>query len=438
MNDLYLSRMKQMIPEEFDSFLSSLSCEPRRGLRVNTLKIDEKKFFDLTKLQLEKSPFAENGYFLHGEEGLGKTPAYFAGLFYIQEPSASSAVTILDPKPGMRVLDMCAAPGSKSTQIAEKLENTGLLVVNEINAKRASVLNENIERCGTANTLILNADTSELKNTFSEYFDMVLCDAPCSGEGMMRKNSEAESQWSLNLVNQCARLQAEIIENAYTCLKPGGTMVYSTCTFSKEENEDLISQFLKKHTDMHVCDTNVSFGRKAFQILNEECTALRIFPMDGGEGHFVCKMKKDGESTETTVPLLKSDPMAKNVKEFLSQNLERQYPYYYSYKNRIYGGIHPFIKVENCRMIRHQVYLGELKNNRFEPSHHFFTSCYTKHKRQISLDEIQCQKYLRGEALTIPLEKGWYAVQWNGYTIGGAYSDGKILKNKFPKSLRLR
>ncbi len=438
MNEQYLNRMKDMLKEEYPQFLACLEEKPERGFRVNTLKICEDDFFALTNLERSKSSFADNGYILHGQQGLGKTPEYFAGLLYMQEPSASSAVTVLNPKPGMKVLDMCAAPGSKSTQIAEKLQNDGLLVVNEINHKRASILLENIEKCGTANAIVLNSDTSQLAQTFPEYFDMVLCDAPCSGEGMMRKNEEAENQWSQDLVLQCAALQKEILENAYACLKKGGTLVYSTCTFSMEENEWMIQQFLQKHPDMHTVAIDVPFGRKAFAVDEQTARAIRIFPMDHGEGHFVCRLMKDGEEQEMDLPLMKSDAMPKFVKEFLQDNLCEQYPYYFVHADRVYGGVNPFVQVGKCKLMRHQVYLGEIKNKRFEPSHSFFLSSYAQLKSQVTLTDEECLKYLRGETLKTTMPKGWYAVQYRGYTFSGGYSDGKMLKNKFPKSLRLR
>ena len=232
MNDLFLERMREMLKDEYPAYLEKLNDPARKGLRINTLKITPDDFFACTNYELEKSPFAKNGYYANIKSGVGFTPEHMAGFFYIQEPSASSAVTILDPKPGMKVLDMCAAPGSKSTQISEMLEQEGLLVANEIHPTRSRILLENIERCGSANTIVLNNDPKDISKAFPEFFDMVLCDAPCSGEGMFRKEDQAVEQWSLENVQACALRQSYILEEAYKCLKPGGTMVYSTCTFA--------------------------------------------------------------------------------------------------------------------------------------------------------------------------------------------------------------
>lgn len=361
-----------------------------------------------------------------------------AGFFYIQEPSASSAVTILDPKPGMKVLDMCAAPGSKSTQISEMLEQEGLLVANEIHPTRSRILLENIERCGSANTIVLNNDPKDISKAFPEFFDMVLCDAPCSGEGMFRKEDQAVEQWSLENIQACALRQSYILEEAYKCLKPGGTMVYSTCTFAMEENELCMQKFIQEHPDMHLVPIEVDFGRKAFDFGSHTDYARRIFPMDGGEGHFIAKLQKDGESTESTIKLMQSQVLPKEAKEFFETFFVNQYPYYFVKNNKIYGGTQPFYDVGKCHLLRHQVFLGEMEKNRFTPSHALFMSAYTKFRNTINLQEEDVLRYMRGEQLNLPCKKGWYAVCYHGVVIGGAKSDGTALKNKYPKNLRLR
>lgn len=321
MNELFLERMREMLKGEYPTYLEKLNDPARKGIRINTLKITPADFFACTNYELEKSPFAKNGYYANIKSGVGFTPEHMSGFFYIQEPSASSAVTILEPKPGMKVLDMCAAPGSKSTQISELLHQCGLLVANEIHPTRARVLLENVERCGSANTIVLNNDPKDISKAFPEFFDMVLCDAPCSGEGMFRKEDQAVEQWSLENVQACAVRQIAILNEAYKCLKPGGIMVYSTCTFAMEENELCIQKFIQEHLDMHLVPINVEFGRKAFDLGSHTDYARRIFPMDGGEGHFIAKLKKDGNRTESTKKVMQSQPLPKEAKEFLKHPL---------------------------------------------------------------------------------------------------------------------
>ena len=432
-----MQRMQELLGDEYDAYVQSLSQKPLKGLRINTLKTDAETCRRDTGIMMEKSPFADNGYYVKEERGLGLTPGYACGLYYLQEPSASAAVTILDPKEGMKVLDLCAAPGSKATQIAEKLNQTGLLVCNEINRKRAQILAENIERCGAANCIIYNDDTADIAAAYEGYFDAVLCDAPCSGEGMFRKEDDAVKMWSPENVDACAQRQRMIIENAYRCLAGGGVLVYSTCTLNLEENEKLIASFLKDHPDMHMEDADVSFGRNGFDQGYDTVKAVRIFPMDGGEGHFIARMRKDGEKEEKNLPV--QDSALKGIaKKTLDEILEKPYPYYYVSHDRVYGGTFPFVFPKGLHLIRHQVYLGDIVKDRFEPSHHLFTSAYTDFKNCYDMDEEECLRYLHGEQLNVPLPKGWYALKWKGHTAGGAKSDGKALKNRYPKQYRLK
>lgn len=434
MNPFYLQRMQNLLNEEFDAYMQSLEKDTNKGMRVNTLKISIQDFFRLTNWALEKSPFADNGYYLDRDRVYGNTLPFEAGLFYMQEPSASSPVSVLDVQRGDYVLDMCAAPGSKSTQIAEKLENTGLLVTNEINTSRARILVENIGKYGAANVVVLNNDTSALSKSFPACFDKVLVDAPCSGEGMMRKNDEASKQWSLDNIHHCADMQKQILENAYICLRKGGILVYSTCTFAPEENEQQISSFLQRHEDMELVPIEVQWGRPGIG-MNE---ARRIFPMDNGEGHFICKLHKKGEEERNRMAVYPDSKLPPAAQEFLDTVLNRPYPHTYVFKDKVYGGMHPFIKTANLHLVRNQVLLGEVKKNRFEPAHTLFTNSYSACKQTVELEEDQIQKYLRGETLMIVRPKGWYAVTYKGYAIAGAYSDGKMLKNKYPHSLRKR
>ncbi|MCI5723670.1 MAG: RsmF rRNA methyltransferase first C-terminal domain-containing protein [Erysipelotrichaceae bacterium] len=437
MNELFLKRMQDMLQYEYPAYIESLSSPLRKGLRINTLKISTEDFLSCTDYKLSKSPFAKNGYYLEAHKGIGYTVEHQSGFFYLQEPSASSAVTVLDPRPGMKVLDMCAAPGSKSTQIAEMLKQDGLLVSNEIHPNRARILEDNIERCGSANTIVINSDPKTVAKAFPFFFDMVLCDAPCSGEGMFRKEEQALTEWSLKNVQACAIRQQGILEEAYRCLKPGGTLVYSTCTFAIEENELCIKEFIQNHEDMHLVPIDVDFGRSGFDVGYHTEYTRRIFPMDGGEGHFIAKLIKDGNQ-ESTVKLMASQPMPKEAKNFLDEMLVQQYPYYFVNNNKVYGGTQPFYSCGKCHLLRHQVLLGEMEKNRFVPSHGFFMSAYTKFKNQLELNQEDMNRYIHGEQLNIACPKGWYALSYHGVMIGGAKSDGSALKNKYPKNLRLR
>ena len=438
MNELFLKQMQELLKDEYPAYFACLDQKPQRGYRINTLKTTPEELFSILDLPQKKTPFCKNGYYMDERSGIGRTPEYMAGAFYMQEPSASSAVTVLNPIKGMKVLDLCAAPGSKSTQIAEALDHEGLLVANEINPTRCRILVENIERHGCDNVIVCNSDTGHIADQFEGFFDAVLCDAPCSGEGMMRKEEEAGRQWSMELIDNCARLQKEILHNAWRCLRPGGTLVYSTCTLNEKENELQILQFLKDHPDMHMEDAGARFGRRGLISERNVDLSVRIFPMDGGEGHFIARMHKDGDEPSSSLSVMKSDAISKEALKQVNALLEKTYPYYFMKQGRLYGGNCPFYDTGKVRLARHQVLIGEEKKGRFEFAHSFFMSAHSPFRNQIDMNEEECRRYLHGEQIERNVSRGWYAMCYHGFVLGGAKGDGRVLKNKYPKSLRLR
>ena len=310
MND-FLFRMKSLLCDEYNEFLKYYESDNFRGIRVNTLKCTSEKLKKLLAFELKQTPFCENGFYIPEEVvSLGNNPLHHSGAFYIQEPSATSAVEMLSVKEGDFVLDLCSAPGGKSTQIGAKLNRTGLLWSNEIVKSRANILLSNIERMGIPNAVVSNCHPDILCDRLEECFDKVLVDAPCSGEGMFRKNSEAQTEWSEEHVKSCAQRQLLILNSAKKALKKGGVMVYSTCTFSYEENEGVITQFLSENPDFEIEDANVSFGRPTLDY------ARRIFPMDGGEGHFAVRLRKNGDGYKNILPEKRADKIDTKILEF--------------------------------------------------------------------------------------------------------------------------
>ena len=279
-------KMKAFLGNEWDDFLYSYDNNRFQALRFNTLKVQstEERMRILKVLGIssdKKVSWADEAYYFDENVRPGKHPYHEMGLYYIQEPSAMSAAALLAPKPGMRVLDLCAAPGGKSTQLATYLGDSGLLVSNEINTQRSRILSQNIERMGIKNAIVTNEDSFVLASHFPGFFNAIQVDAPCSGEGMFRKLPEAIEQWSMENVAICAARQKEILDNAAVMLKPGGVIVYSTCTFSKEENEDVIEYFLERHPDFTL----------------EEMERFWPHKVDG-EGHFVAKLVRRGSVNE--------------------------------------------------------------------------------------------------------------------------------------------
>ena len=289
----FLNAMQTLLGEEYLSFLECWQGTAHRGLRRNPLKCGEAQLRDALPFPIEPTAFSPLSYrFNAGEEGVGRLPAHHAGLFYVQEPSACSAVTALDPQPGERVLDLCAAPGGKSTQIAGLLGGEGLLWSNEIVKSRAQILLSNVERLGVRNAVVSSCHPQRLCEGLQGFFDRVLVDAPCSGEGMFRRDPAAVSQWTPESPAACAQRQRAILDSAALAVKEGGVLTYSTCTFAKEENEDNVEWFLAAHPEFELVPLELPFGRPGVNGL----PVRRIYPMDGGEGHFVAKFRRVGEN----------------------------------------------------------------------------------------------------------------------------------------------
>jgi NOL1/NOP2/sun family putative RNA methylase len=387
---------------------------------------------------MKSTPFCEEGFYIPDDVvSLGNNPLHHAGAFYIQEPSATSAVTMLDVQEGDFVLDLCAAPGGKSTQIGAKLNGTGLLWSNEIVRSRANILLSNIERMGISNAVVSNCHPDILCENLSGMFDRVLVDAPCSGEGMFRKNSEAQTEWSVEHVESCAKRQLLILNSAKNALKANGVMVYSTCTFSQEENEGVITQFLKENPEFTLENSGVNFGRSTLEY------AKRIFPMDGGEGHFAARLRKNGEGFRNTLSKKSIDKIDNKIFEFYD-SLFINRPFGENIKvvkDKIIILPKNYTEIKGLPILRSGIILGELVKNRIEPHHSAFMAA-KKEECKLSVDFDVCsdeiKAFLHGEEIVVPENiKGYTAVCVNGITVGfGKASNGR-LKNKYPKGLRI-
>ncbi|WP_405172302.1 RsmB/NOP family class I SAM-dependent RNA methyltransferase [Paenibacillus sp. FSL H8-0280] len=318
---IFAERMKSLLGDEFEQFMKSYEQSPHAGLRVNTLKISMEQFDEIAPFDLRPIPWCETGFYVpHGVKP-GLHPYYHAGLYYIQEPSAMAPVELLQVEPGDRVLDLCAAPGGKTTQIAAKLQGKGVLVTNDIHAERTKALAKNVELYGVRNAVVLNESPERIANAFPHYFDKVLIDAPCSGEGMFRKDEDMVKSWEHHSVEKCVLMQRDILETAARLLAPGGTIVYSTCTFAPEENEAMIAEFLNVNRDFVVMDipeeTGFAPGRPEWvrqmmpekaeeteAVLDQTRGTARLWPhLLEGEGHYVAVLKhRVGQEVETDQP----------------------------------------------------------------------------------------------------------------------------------------
>ncbi len=431
MDDFLLS-IKDILGKDFDKFLQTMDKEPYRAIRINTLKADKKTVLSSLDFVKEQTPFCEDGYYIKsGAENVGNHPLHHCGAYYVQEPSAMSAVTMLNVQKGDKVLDLCAAPGSKSTQIASALSNEGLLWTNEIVPKRASILLSNIERMGIRNAVVSSESPENLCPKFDSCFDKILVDAPCSGEGMFRKDKNAFDEWSKEHVKACAVRQLNILESAKLALKADGEMVYSTCTFSKEENEGVVTEFLKRNRDFELIDSNCDFGTNTLKY------AKRIFPFQGGEGHFAAKFRKiDGEIFDSTYRYEKYSDDAFLDEIFVPDT----YKNLYRVKDRLYSLPSVLPDISHLNILRAGVLVAEIKKGRLVPCHNAFSAsnifeCINV--LDLSLDDERLKKFLHGEEIEV--EKGldgYTVVCVNGITLSFGKAKNGRLKNKYPKGLR--
>lgn len=427
--ELFLTRMRHQLGDEFDAFLRAYDRPRAVGLRLNPLKTRDSLNLPFT---LRPVGWSETGYFYDSAQRPGLHPWHEAGLYYLQEPSAMAPAELLEPRPGERILDLCAAPGGKSTQIAGKMAGQGLLVCSEYSPKRAKILSQNIERMGIANALVLNETTDRLAERFPGWFHRVLVDAPCSGEGMFRKEAAAIQDWSPENVALCAQRQSQILADAAQMVAPGGRLVYSTCTFSPQENEETILAFLDAHPEFQEVRPSAPFFTPA-QV------GYRLWPHKLlGEGHYVAVLEKTG-GVEDAPRHQEGDKLPAVWREMAGElgiTLPR-------------GKAVPFGKtwfwapeelpeLKGLRVLRPGLELGEAASGRFTPAHALALWLKTANTvRDLDPNSRETTDYLAGETLPGE-EKGWTLMTVGGVSLGWAKGSGGMLKNHYPKGLRRR
>lgn len=416
--EAYINRMKKQLGSTFAAYMSAMEEPPRRGGRVNGLKISPKDFF---ALHPDFVPVGEESFLLPENFAPGKDPFHAAGLYYVQELSAQMPAPLLDVQPGMVVLDLCAAPGGKSAQLLQALQDRGLLVSNEIVPKRAQILCGNLERMGGSHMLITSMEPESLCTHTGAVFDRILVDAPCAGEGMFRKEPEAVAAWSEERVKSCATRQRSILASVQKALKPGGKLVYSTCSFSPEENEETVDWFLSEFPDFSLVSMH------------------HMYPHDSlGEGQFAAVLEKKGELLPTVFPPEKSaqSPVYTAFeKEFLcpfqGEGILSLLP-----DGRVLRLPPLPFPLKGLKVVRCGLLLGEVQKGRFTPAHALALAACRPMKHMPPLTEEEAKKYLHGETLPTGMA-GWCAPALQGYPLGLAKGAGGILKNHLPKGLRL-
>lgn len=468
----FRERMRRLLGKEYPEFEACFEAPRCQALRINGLKRRGPEHTGRLPFTLTRVPWAENGFYYEQGEQPGRHPFHEAGAYYIQEPSAMTPGELLGPQPGELILDLCAAPGGKSTQIAAKMCGRGILICNEIHPARARILSGNIERMGIRNAIVTNETPQRLAEIFPSCFDGIMVDAPCSGEGMFRKNEEARGEWSPENIGLCAARQAEILDCAARMLRPGGRLVYSTCTFAPEEDEESVARFVERNPEIVILEAPVLVegaapGRPEWAgrpVPGLERT-LRLWPHRlKGEGHFAAVLQKrpaeavsraGGDDAACAGGVLSSPggdtaPWGrergipeKDCPEYLAfreENLTTQLSgIYLRFGDQLYLAPEGTPSLRGLKVLRPGLHLGCVKKNRFEPSHALALTLGpqdVRHCLELPALGPETVSYLGGGTVPAEGEKGWYLISADGYSIGWGKLSGGVMKNHYPKGLR--
>ena len=414
----FIEHLKKYLSEdEISKLIDSLNENDKHALLLNTRKLSEEKLLSFYP-HLEKHPIVKNGYLYDKNEyQLGKSIFHELGAFYLQEPSAMLVSYLLDPKPEQIVLDLCAAPGGKTVQASYLMNDTGLIVSNDLSFARAKIIKENAERLGLGNLLIISNDFSKLYHKYLNTFDAIILDAPCSGSGMFRKNDLVKDDWSYNKVLKFAEIQKELISYAYKMLKPGGKLIFSTCSFSYEEDEE-VSKYLLDNSDAEV----IPFESNLYFYQSNDKLGIHLFPfLFPGEGHYICLFKKPGA--------LKSNEKKDRIKYQLFEGKILHKFGEISYLSNV------MFDVKGLNVIRYGVKFGEILKDDIKYDIHYARNI-ASFKNELEISREDTIKYLKGESLNIAYPKGYVLLKYEGLNIDLAKSDGRIIKNRYPKYLR--
>ena len=447
----FVRRMQEQLGPDAAAYFAAMEEPWHRGLRLNPMKplpVDHPLHGDL----LEPVPWHAGGWYLSNDSTLGAHPLHEAGAYYIQEPSAMTAVSVLAPKPGERVLDLCAAPGSKSTQIAGMLAGEGLLVCNEPVLSRAKILSRNIERMGISNALVVSADPDQLCAKWHSCFDAILVDAPCSGEGMFRRHPETRLEWNEQSPAGCAARQSRILNAAIQMLKPGGRLVYSTCTLNLVENEQMVLQLLDEHAELICVPFSLPVGQgENASIMDAPEGMLHLYPHQfKGEGHFVAQVRKKAEdvsgddSADATDFLPAAQQLAKPDKAMLaayaafSKSFGDDLPEANAQFGDMLIAAPDLPPLKGLKVLRAGLQLGSMKGKVFMPDHALAMGLPTGGDYPtVAVDEAQAAAYQRGETLPVPDDvSGYCLVTLDGLALGFGKASGGQVKNHYPKGLR--
>lgn len=429
--EVFLANAKLYFNDDYDKFISLLNEKPKSAFFINEKKGTRKDILDLVDFKYKQSELYDKSFY-HNCDSIGKTKAYELGLIYPQDVESSLPVSyIKDIKDIKYAIDLCAAPGGKSINLLNRLDEDSLLICNEVSYKRAGALVSNLERLGLSNVMVTSLKTKQLANKYPGLFDLVILDAPCSGEGIIRKYPEILDEYNQDNIDHLASVQKDLLEDAYKLLKKDGQLLYSTCTYSFKEDEKQISDFLNLHNDVELILLD--------DIANNSSTlkgTIKLSPLNNTEGQFICLMKKNGGDVFAK-PKFKKGIKNKIIEEFIKTNLNIDDYYLYADDNRYYLSFIPLLDIEH-NVLTEGIYLGEIIKNRFEPSFSLYRSnlLMGKFKNIYTLNDEQYKDYIQGLELKSDINDGYYLIEYKGYSLGFGKASKGILKNKYPKGLR--
>lgn len=428
MNKLFLDRAKSYFGKDADRFIELLNEKPTHGFFLNSLKADKDDILSLIDFDYKKSNLNPNSYYSN-VDSIGKSKAFELGLIYPQDTESSYSSTFINVSNINLIVDMCAAPGGKSINIINKYPNA-LCISNDVNYKRASELSKNLERLGLTNTIISSKEPKELVKSLKGNVDLVVLDAPCSGEGMIRKYPEILEDYSIENIVRLSNIQKDLLENAYELVKENGYILYSTCTYAFEEDEDQIKDFLNKHLDVELIKLESDINYSKLE------GTIKLCPLNDTEGQFICLLKRKSSNELAMLKYLKA-VNNKHVEDFIKNNLDLGEYYLFKSNDNFYLSINPLLDLGN-NVIRSGIYLGELKKDRFEPAHNLYRSVYLKDKfkNKVDLNDDEYESFVKGLEIKKELNDGYYLVTYKNHSLAYGKLSNNTLKNKYPKGLR--
>ena len=429
MNEIFIEQVKQYFKQDYHDYLNLLDKPYHQGFFLNTNKADRETILSIIDFKYESNKYSDDSFY-HHEDNIGKTKACELGLIYPQEIAASLTTSFIDKENIQYVVDMCSAPGGKTINILNRLNKDVLCISNDISHSRALILSSNLERLGLDNVIITNKKCDILADELENFADVVILDAPCSSEGIIRKYPEVLDTYSLEYIDSISSIQSDLLDNAYRILKNDGILIYSTCAYSFKEDELQVESFLKRHNDMKLIPINM----ESHSTLKG---SVKLSPLEGTEGQFFSMMRKTNDNNTCNIPRLLKPYKEKLIDDFIRDNLILDEYYLYKNNENYYLSLIPLFDLGK-NVIKYGINIGNIKNNRFEPNHNLYraNSLIGRYRYTYDLNDDEYNRYIQGYELKADLLNRYYLLTYRGLSIGFGKCSNRVLKNKYPKGLR--